>query len=136
MEKYIVKIVNIENNIESKITIFADEAETSDNIILKSDIKDKKIFIKDYNYFSAYQKFRDKLLEMNYGIKCKDSQLNAVQSGMMRVCNKIYLVNLGQKALSENIVCIFEYSDMKNFPDTKAQNDFSEKWFASVRKVN
>ncbi|MDE6672940.1 MAG: hypothetical protein K2K16_12225 [Ruminococcus sp.] len=136
MEKYIVKIVNIENNIESKITIFADEAETSDNIILKSDIKDKKIFIKDYNYFSAYQKFRDKLLEMNYGIKCKGSQLNAVQSGMMGVCNKIYLVNLGQKALSENIVCIFEYSDMKNFPDTKAQNDFSEKWFASVRKVN
>ncbi|MDE6834743.1 MAG: hypothetical protein K2J39_10945, partial [Ruminococcus sp.] len=125
MEKYIVKIVNIENNIESELIIFADEAETSDNIILKSDIKGKEIFITDYNYFSAYQKFRDKLLEMNYGIKCKGSQLNAIQSGMMGACNKIYLVNIGQKTLSENIVCIFEYSDMKNFPDTKAQNDFS-----------
>ncbi len=133
MEEYIVKIINTENNVESELIIFADEAETSDNIILKSNIEDKEICITDYNYFSTYQKFRDKLLEMNYGIKCKGSQLNAVQSGMMGACNKIYLVHIGQKALYKNIVSIFEYSDMKNFPDTKAQNDFSEKWFASVK---
>lgn len=69
---------------------------------------------------------------MNYGIKCKSSQINAVQSGMMGACNKIYLVNIGQQAFWKNIVSIYEYSDIKDFPDTKAQNDFSEKWFASI----
>ncbi|MCM1315330.1 MAG: hypothetical protein NC244_08195 [Alistipes senegalensis] len=132
MKEYIVKIVNTKSNITSELSIFADEAETTDNIILKSNIKDKEICIADYNYFSAYQKFRDRLLDMNYGIKCKGSQINAFQSGMVGDCNKIYLVHIGQKALFKNIVSIYEYSDIKDFPDTKAQNDFSEKWFASI----
>ena len=132
MEKYIVKIVNIKTYIESEISIFADEAETTDNIILKSNIKGKEICAMDYNYFYAYQKFRDKLLDMNYGIKCKGSQLNALQSGMMGADNKIYLVQLGKQALNEDIVSLYEHSDIEEFPDTKAQNDFSEKWTASI----
>lgn len=63
MEKYTVKIVNTKTYIESEISIFADESETTDNIILKSNIKGKVIYATDYNYISAYQKFSDKLLK-------------------------------------------------------------------------
>lgn len=132
MEKYVVKIINTETYTESEISIFADEAETTENIILKSYIKGKEICVEDYNYFSAYQKLRDKLLNMNYGIKCKGSQLNAVQSGMMRADSKIYLVQMGKQSLNENIASLYEYSEIEEFPDSKAQNDFFEKWTASI----
>lgn len=132
MEEYIVTIVNIKTNIESEISIFADEAETTDNIILKVSIDDKEICATDYNYLSAYQKLRDELLGMHYGIKCKGSQLNAIQSGMMVDSDKIYLVQLGQKALNKDICSLYEYSDIKEFPDTKKQQDFFEKWIASI----
>ncbi|MCM1507646.1 MAG: hypothetical protein NC177_11005 [Ruminococcus flavefaciens] len=73
-------------------------------IILKSNIDDNEICTEDYNYLSAYQKLRDKLLDMNYGIKCKGSQLNAVPPEMLGACDKIYLVHMGhQKILSVSL---------------------------------
>ncbi len=33
--------------------------------------------------FDAYQKFRDELLEMGYGLQCNVSRINAIQSPMM-----------------------------------------------------
>lgn len=69
---------------------------------------------------------------MNYGIKCYGSQINAVQSGMLGTNDKIYLVQLGHKASNKDIVSLYEYSDIKEFPDTKEQNDFFEKWIESI----
>lgn len=128
-----VTIINIKTNEESEIPIFADEAETTDDIILKICIDDQEICAADYNYLPAYQKLRDKLLKMNYGIKCNGSRINAVQSGMMGANDKIYLVRSGHKALLKDIVSLYGYADINEFPDTKEQNDFLEKWIASNR---
>ena len=133
MEEYIVTIVDIKTNSEFQTTIFADEAETTENIVLKIYVEDQEVCASDYNYLPAYQKLRDKLLEMYYGIKCNGSRLNAVQSGMMGANDKIYLVELGRQALNKNIVSLYEYSDIKEFPNTKEQNVFFEKWCKSIR---
>lgn len=133
MEEYIVTVVNIGNNVESEISILADEAETTDDIILKTNIDGREICAADYNYLPAYQKLRDELLGMGYGIKCCGSRLNAVQSGMMGANYKIYLVRSGQQAKLCDIVSIYEYADIKEFPDTAEQNDFLEKWIASFK---
>lgn len=132
MEEYIVTVVKLETNMELETTIFADEAEITDNIVLKICIVDKQIWASDYNYLPAYQKLRDKLLEMGYGIKCNGSRINVVQSGIMGANDKVYLVELGRQALNKDIVSLYEYSDINEFPNTREQNDFFEKWCASI----
>lgn len=103
--------------------------------MLKVYVEDKEICASDYNYLSAYQKLRDKLLEMDYGIKCNGSRINAVQSGMMGANDKVYLVELGRQALKKDIVSLDEYFDIREFPNTKEQNIFFEKWWESIRYI-
>lgn len=45
------------------------------------------------------KKLRDELLKLGYCLKCNGSRFNAIQSGMMRYCEKIYLVKMGQQAV-------------------------------------
>lgn len=80
-------------------------------------------------YFETYQLFRDKLLDMGYGLKCNGSRINAVQSGMMGYCPQIYLVEMGKQALRSDIVNIWEYADISYFPNSKEQSEYSEKWY-------
>ena len=48
--------------------------------------------------FSAFQLLRDKMLKMAWGIKCNAARINAVQSGMMRDLDVVYLVEMGKPA--------------------------------------
>lgn len=120
-------------NIESEVSIFEEEEETTGNIILKAKINDMEFYAEDDHYLPAYQKLRDELLKMHYGIKCNGSRLNAVQSGMMGNNDKIYLVQLGQKALNKDIVSLYGDAEISEFPDTEEQNQFLEKWIVSIK---
>ena len=133
MEKYRVILFRLKTKEEREITVFADEGETTDDIILKVQIDDQEICAVDYNYLPAYQKLRDKLLKMGYGIKCNGLCPNAVQSGMMGANPQIYLVKLGEQALSKDIVSLYEYAEIDDFPNTEEQIAFSQKWFNSIR---
>lgn len=132
MEEYLVTLVELKTDSEMTTSIFEDEEETTGNTVLKVHISDQEICASDYNYLPAYQKLRDKLLVMGYGIKCNGSLLNAVQSGMMGANDKVYLVELGRQALFKDIVSLYDYADIKEFPDTSAQNSFFEKWSKSI----
>lgn len=68
-------------------------------------------------------------MELGYGLQCNGSRINAIQSGMMSQCEKIYLVEMGKKALLNQVVCIWDYADIDVFPDTKEQLEFAEKWY-------
>uniref|UniRef100_UPI004056735D hypothetical protein n=1 Tax=Acetatifactor sp. TaxID=1872090 RepID=UPI004056735D len=63
---------------------------------------------------------------MGYGLQCNGSRINAIQSEMMGHSEKIYLVELGKQALSNQIVCIWDYADIDFFPDTKMQLEFAD----------
>lgn len=130
MEKYIVTIIELNSKTEAELEILADEE--SDDIVLKVVINNREFLVSDYNYLTAYQKLRDCVLSIGYGIKCNGSCHNAVQSGMMGSNAKIYLVELGRQALIRDIVGIYDYADINEFPNTQEQNAFLQKWIGSL----
>lgn len=130
MEKYIVTIIEFNSKTEAELEIFAEE--DSDDVVLKASINNREVFVSDYYYLPAYQKLRDCLLSMGYGIKCNGSRRNAVQSGMMGSNAKIYLVELGRQALLQDIVGIYDYADINEFPNTQEQKAFLQKWITSL----
>lgn len=97
MEKYEVIIKKLNSNHELPLILEVDEAETTENIVIEAFVSEQKITSTNDSYFSAYQEFRDQLLQLGYGIKCNGSRINAVQSGMMGATDKIYLVEMGKQ---------------------------------------
>lgn len=128
MEFYEVVLMNLETGDESTIQVNVDEAESSENFIITAEVNGQKITASNYNYFPAYQKFRDKLLHIGYGVKCNGSRLNAVQSGMMGSSDLIYLVEMGKQSQKKDIVHIWDKAEIDVFPDTKQQDAFFEQW--------
>ena len=133
MENHIVTAVSIEFRNLLTISVHADEG-VSDEIILETSIEGTDVRCTGNSYLEAYQKLRDRLLALGYGLKCCGSLINAVQSGMMAHTPKIYLVRYGCQALLKDIADIWEYCDIHEFPYTKEQNDFTEQWYESLRK--
>lgn len=133
MEKYTITIVFLNTMTELQITVEAEDDEDSGDIILRTAMGSRVFTYRGSSYLEAYQQLRDGMLGFGYGIKCCGSCINAVQSGMMTYSPQVYLVTLGQQALKKDIVSIWEYCDISEFPDTKAQNEFTEKWFSSLK---
>ncbi len=135
MEKYEVILYDMDSASEVKGTVYADEGDTSDDIILEISVGKNTITEKADSYLAAYQKLRDELLKNGFGLKCNGSLVNANQSGMMSYTSKIYLVELGKQALTKDIVNIWDHCDMTSFPDTKEQNSYIEKWYDSFKRI-
>lgn len=72
MEQYQTIIINLETGMKESLKIEVDEAETTENIRIQTNIADNEIVSVAYEYLTAYQSFRDKLLELGYGLKCND----------------------------------------------------------------
>lgn len=134
MEQYKCTVVDLGFYCNEK-TIMVEVNENGDKIEIHTVVDGIDFFGSDECYLVAYQKFRDKLLELGYGLQCSGSRTNAIQSGMMSRCAKIYLVEMGKQALSNQIVCMWDYADIDFFPDTKMQLEFADKWYES-NKVN
>ncbi len=133
MEKYDVKLYDLNRACELEGAVYADEGESSDDIILKITVENNAVTAGSEGYFTAYQELRDKLLEKGLGLRCSGSLINAVQSAMMAYSPKIYLVEPGKQALMKDVVNIWDYCDITDFPDTKKQEDFADKWRRSHR---
>lgn len=132
MEEYVVSIIKLKSGNTSDIVICADEAETSDLIRLKAIVAGKEITVSDYNYLPAYQKLRDEVLALGYGIRCNGSCINAVQSGMMGASDRIYLVEMDRQAQRKDIVSLYGTAEISEFPDTQKQNQFFDVWCRSI----
>lgn len=132
MEKYEVALLNLTENSEVNTVVYADEAETTDNIILKITISGSELTSESDRYLTAYQILRDKLLQIGFELKCNGSLINATQSAMMSYTPKVYLVRIGEQAAMKDIVNIWDYCDTDNFPTTEQQKLFIQDWFASL----
>lgn len=132
MQKYTVTIMDLTTKEEKEIVIHADEGEASDNIILSITINGEEITASHYSYFPAYQSLRDSLLQKGYGLKCNGSRINAVQSGMMGANSNIYLAENGKQALKEDVVSLYDYANIDDFPDTLAQMNYFRTWMKSL----
>lgn len=132
MEKYDVKLYDLNRKTEIKGVVYADEADSSDDIFLKITVENIVITAKSDGYLLAYQELRDELLKNGFGLKCNGSLINANQSEMIAYAPKVYLVELGKQALAKDIVDIWGYCDINIFPDTKEQNQYIQRWFKSL----
>ena len=101
-------------------------------IELNAVIDGKDFSAKGDDLFSSFQLFRDKLLESGYGIKCNAARINALQSGMMRDTDVVYLVELGKKPGNEDIHSFWDYCEMNEYPFTEEQEQFRKMWMESV----
>ena len=132
LEEYNVTAVNILNKEKMNLIIISDETETSDDILLTVKFDNNEIVGSSESYFEAFKKLKDKLLELKYGLKCKGSLPNVVQSGMAANSDKIYIVELGKHALRKNLVSIYDYADIFEFSNSKEQDEFAEQWYSSL----
>lgn len=132
MEKYNITAVNLLNKEKMNLIIVEDEAETSNDILLTVKLDNKEIVGSSESYFEAFKQLKDKLLELKYGLKCKGSLSNVVQSGMAANSDKIYIVELGRQALRKNLVSIYDYTDIFEFSNSKEQDEFAEQWYSSL----
>lgn len=128
MEQYKIVVANLESELEEELLIEVDEAEASDEIVIKALIMGKEITASNDSYLQAYQEFRDRLLSLGYGMKCNGSRINAVQSGMLSSVSKVYLVEMGRAALMKDVVNIFDFAELNEFPNTEQQESFFEQW--------
>lgn len=128
MEQYKCTVVDLSYYNSEKAVLIEVNGDT-DEIEISTVIDGINLFCSDECYLVAYQKIRDELLKLGYGLQCNGSRINAIQSGMMAHCEKIYLVEIGKQALSNQIVCMWDYANIDFFPDTKMQLEFADKWY-------
>lgn len=131
-EEYIVALFNVNDKTEREQKVFVYLDEEKDEFVISSKLENEEIQSQNFSYFSAYQDFRDKMLNFGYGIKCNGSKINAVQSPMMSSTEKVYLVELERQALMKDVVYIWDYADITEFPNTNEQQQFFNAWINSL----
>lgn len=132
-ETYQLTLADLKNNKSGK------QAEVlvndhGDHYELKTVIDKTEFTAQADDLFSAFKSFRDKLLEDGYGIKCNAARINAIQSGMMRDLDVVYLVEPGKRAELKDVHGFWDYCEMEEFVDTEEQDSFCKKWLDSPKK--
>lgn len=117
----------------STLFVEEDEEENTGEFIFQAVMDGKEVISRHEYYFPAFQAFRDQLLLMGFGIQCQGSKLNAVQSPMMGASDKVYLVKMGEPARMKEVVSIWEYIALENYPNTEQQREFENEWHRSLR---
>lgn len=116
---------------EKKIDILVYQFD--DHFELKTAVDGVEFEAKAGDMFSAFQLLRDKMLDMAWGIMCNAARINAVQSGMMRDLDVVYLVELGKQARMEDVHGFWDYCEMEEYVTTKEQQEFFRKWTDSLK---
>ena len=131
-ETYQVTVADLGNyEKEKQIEILVNDH--GDHFELKTVVDTVEFEAQAEDMFSAFQLFRDKMLEMAWGIKCNAARINAVQSGMMTNQDVVYLVELGKQARNEDVHGFWDYCEMEEYVYTEEQEAFRKKWFDSLK---
>ena len=130
MEEYGIKLKELDSG--NIIDAVVKENGDRDDILLAVTLGDKQFSAVNEDYFTAFQQLRDRLLDEGYGMCCAGAKENALQSGMMAGSDRVYLVTLGSRAVMKSISGIFDYADMDKFPDSGAQQRFTQSWYESI----
>ena len=111
------------------VVVMKDDGRT---IAFSTEVGGREYSAEDEDYFTAFKKLRDELLVGGHGMCCAGAMINAVQSGMLAGSDRVYLVMKGRKPTMADAVWMFFETAMTEFPDSAAQDRFSEEWIRSV----
>ena len=123
-----VTIVELGTDNETRIDVQSGEDLSTGAFIIWCLLNDQEIVSTQDKYFAAFQQFRDKLLEAGYGIKCNGARLNVFPLSKFENGPRVYVLESGAKALPEDTVDIWDKADIDEFPDSRQQNRFINKW--------
>lgn len=121
-----VTIVELGTGNETQIDVQSGEDMSTGAFIIWGSLNDQEIKSAQDKYFAAFQQFRDKLLEAGYGIKCNGARLNAAPLSKFENGPKVYILESGNNP--ESAVNIWDKADINDFPDSRQQNRFINKW--------
>ena len=121
-----VTIVELGTGNETQIDVQSGEDMSTGAFIIWGSINDQEIKSAQEKYFAAFQQFRDKLLEAGYGIKCNGARLNAAPLSKFENGPKVYILESGNNP--ESAVNIWDKADINDFPDSRQQNRYINKW--------
>ena len=127
-----VAAVELTSKSEFNISVQQELDSSSHDFVLRCILNGKEILSSGNAYFIAFQDFRDKMLAEGYGLKCNGALINAHASAMMENSDKVYLLKLGSQAKMKDVVNIWDYAEIDDFPDTKMQEEYSKEWGASI----
>ena len=134
MDEYQCVVVDLAYYDNSKnIIVFVSEKD--EDFIIETTIDGIELKSVGQGYFEVFQELRDKLLELGYGLKCNGARINAIQSKMMGACEKIYLAEMEKPALNKDIVSIWDYAEINEFPNTEEQQAFTNRWLNSIQAM-
>lgn len=133
MEEYKENIVAVKlaDNSEFELTINIME---DDLFTMSVSLDDHLYEVQEEDIFPTFQKLRDMLLLNGIGLKCCGAMINAHQSGMMSTSDKVYILTLGKPALRKDISMIFNYTDIREFPNTSEQKSLLKNGLNLCRK--
>ena len=121
-----VTIVELGTGNETQIDVQSGKDMSTGAFIIWGSINDQEIKSAQDKYFAAFQQFRDKLLEAGYGIKCNGARLNAAPLSKFENGPKVYILESGNNP--ESAVNIWNKADINDFPDSRQQNRYINKW--------
>jgi len=129
IRKYEVTIVNLTTDVATEMVVQTGEDMSTGKIVIRGTLNDQEIVAEHDMYFTAFQQFRDKLLEAGYGIKCNGARLNAAPVSKYENGPKAYILEFGSSVLPESTVDIWAKAEIEDFPDSLTQNRFKNKWY-------
>jgi hypothetical protein len=123
-DKDIIELSRVNINSKNKFKLSLEKIEYDTGVIeLRINFNGKHFQRGGDDYFSCFQRIKDDLLKCNTGIQCYGSKVNVYPSPMMRTSNNLaYILETGKPAIKENIVNIFEYTDINEFATSEEQN--------------
>ena len=126
---YEVTIVNLSTNNAAEMAVQSGEDMSTGQFVIRYNLDNQEIVSAHDVYFTAFQQFRDKLLEAGYGIKCNGARLNAAPLSKFENGPQVYILESDSSALPESSVDIWAKADIDDYPDSVRQNRFKNKWY-------
>ena len=133
METYQCTIADL-SHYQSEKVITVEVDDNYDSYVMRTTVDGIELSVSGNGLFSTFQKLRDELLKIGFGMKCNAARINAVQSGMMADLDVVYLVELGERASTTLVNSFWDYANIDKFPNTEEQRAFAEQWFESISR--
>ena len=128
MEVYNVTAVNLFTNESLPVTFSVWDDEEVDTSCLKVASSFCSLTASGEHLFEVFKILRDQLLQDGWGLLCYGAAVNAYVSPMMSACDKVYMLTPFYQAKMEDVVCLFDFYDVRSFVDSKAQEAFYNVW--------
>lgn len=134
-EKLSIKLLDkVGNMIIGEISLYEEDPDNTENVLLKLCINGKHYNCSKENYFYALTELRRKLEKEGIQILCNGAAENVYPSGMilgMGVGRKAYKMEIGKKALMKDLIDIFDYDEELKCVSINKQEEFYNRWFKS-----